>query len=430
MHNNDMEASGKQNPQPGLPAVTKNTISRGQKWLLLEVLALGWVWSWLWCDSDGTVPGLLIGYGLFWLIYLGIFHLVCWEKAKQRPGCFLLAAAAALVCLLNALQGWYGSSQGLFGLPLFNLLAIPCMLMLHAQAVAWPLPKEREGSGYAQAFLYGFFVQPFSSMPACFQAVGSLFGARAKGKGGVWLGIVAAVPVVGIVLALLLGADAVMNAFVREWTLQLRWGELFWRLFWVLGCALLFYSFLYKAAWGERPAFLQQKELGERRMWQPAAPTVVLGALLAVYAIFTYVQFVYLFGGAGLPEGLTYAQYAHEGFGQLIWVAAINFGLFAVCLCQVQDTKRMRYLLCGLLAATGVIVASAFTRIFMYICAYGFTLKRVMVVWLLAYLAAVLVACGMRLWKRKIPLLRLCVNGLALWYVVLNIVDLGGWYTG
>ncbi|MEZ4508571.1 MAG: DUF4153 domain-containing protein [Eubacteriales bacterium] len=46
--------------------------------------------------------------------------------------------------------------------------------------------------------------------------------------------------------------------------------------------------------------------------------------LLAAYALFTYVQFTYLFGGT-LPVDLTYSEYARAGFGQFLVVTLVNF---------------------------------------------------------------------------------------------------------
>ena len=145
---------------------------------------------------------------------------------------------------------------------------------------------------------------------------------------GVVLGILIALPIVAIVLKLLLSADAVMGLYAKALVAALNLSEFLWRTALLLGCALLFYSFLYNAAWGKR----HEPKPFETKQWSVTAPAIILCALLAVYMLFSFVQAVYLFGGHGLPEGLTYSEYAREGFGQLIFVAIINYFLAQFCI--------------------------------------------------------------------------------------------------
>ncbi|HOR13866.1 MAG TPA: DUF4173 domain-containing protein, partial [Clostridia bacterium] len=194
----------------------------------------------------------------------------------------------------------------------------------------------------------------------------------------------------------------------------------------LLSCAVLFYSFLHNAAWGKR----YEPKPFETRQWPVTAPAIILCALLAVYMLFTLVQAVYLFGGHGLPEGLTYSEYAVEGFGQLLLVAIINYSVFALFLCNVQKGRLLKGLLAFLLLATGIILASAFTRLLLYIGAYGLTFKRIQAFWLLCYVAAVLILCFVRLIKEKLPLLRISTLVFILWYAALNVPDLKAWYPG
>lgn len=397
------------------------SISKAERLLLLGVLPIGGIFSWLWHESYTDVH-LTVVYGAFWLVYLLVFRILCPAQWKAR-GRVLGYAAIALI-VLNGLQPWFGSSDGLFGLPLMNFFGIPFLLMLHAQSAAWEVPREREAGSMIGLWFHGFFVQPFSSIPAFFRAIGTIL--RIRGKAGVLIGIAVAIPIAGIVLWLLMGADAVLDTLLPAFFSQFELGQ---GLSWVitaLVAAMLFYSFLWRLKWGAAPAFLESN--AAVRKISPTPLYVVVGTLLVIYAVFTYVQFVYLFGGAGLPAHLTYSEYAHEGFQQLIWVAAINFSLFAFLEVWVRETPALKGLAAGLLAATAVILASAFFRIGLYIDAYGLTLKRVMVVWFLLYLSAVLALAGVRLKKRGLPVLRFAAIGFVYWYLVLNVVDLSGLY--
>ncbi len=391
-----------------------------QRWLLLGVIVLGFLMQAGLSHAFGPTPAAFAGwYAGFWLVYLAVFHVFCFNQATERPLGFILSGASAFLSVMLYFQYAGYSDETLYYL---NLLAVPCLLMLHAQYVTQPLPREKE-SAYFIYFLTGFFVQPFQYMGRFFAGVGSLFKAGEKGK-HVWLGILIAVPLLIVVISLLLSADAVMNVLAIQVFGDIDFTDIIWRIFVIFICAMLFYSFLYGAAWGK------QMELSApgTKMFGVTAPSVVLGTLLAAYAIFTAVQFLYLFGGYGLPDGLTYSEYTVEGFNQLMWVAAINFSVLSFCICRVEQKTALRTLMLLLLIATCVILASAFTRLSLYIGAYGLTFKRIQAFWFLCYLTAVLVLYGIRLYSKKLPLLRVCILAFVLWYIALNIPNLTAWY--
>ena len=49
-----------------------------------------------------------------------------------------------------------------------------------------------------------------------------------------------------------------------------------------------------------------------------------------MFAVFVFVQLRFLFGGATLPDGITYADYARSGYGQLLLLAVLASGVVYV----------------------------------------------------------------------------------------------------
>lgn len=49
-----------------------------------------------------------------------------------------------------------------------------------------------------------------------------------------------------------------------------------------------------------------------------------------IYAIFCFIQISYLFTKMTLPEGFTYAEYARQGFFELMIVTFINFAIILI----------------------------------------------------------------------------------------------------
>ena len=73
--------------------------------------------------------------------------------------------------------------------------------------------------------------------------------------------------------------------------------------------------------------------------------------------------------------------------------------------------------------ATALLLASAAARLLLYIGAYGLTMMRILPLWLMVYLAALILLCGLRLWRERLPLLRIAAATLLYWYVALNLPD-------
>lgn len=115
---------------------------------------------------------------------------------------------------------------------------------------------------------------------------------------------------------------------------------------------------------------------------------VVLGSLVGLYAAFAAAQVVAALGGADhvlRTAGLTYADYARQGFFQLLAVAAITLVvLLAVRACADLSTpaRRRRFVVLAevAVALTLVIVGVALARLRLYEHAYGLTLSRLFAV--------------------------------------------------
>ncbi|MDR7087833.1 signal transduction histidine kinase [Aeromicrobium panaciterrae] len=114
------------------------------------------------------------------------------------------------------------------------------------------------------------------------------------------------------------------------------------------------------------------------------APVLVVDA---VFVLFLVAQAAVIFGGDDYLErttGLTYADYVHQGFGQLTVATALT--LLVVWAASrkapretAEDRMWIRISLGLLCALTLVVVASALYRMDVYQDAYGFTALRVLV---------------------------------------------------
>ncbi|WP_431948493.1 DUF4153 domain-containing protein [Actinacidiphila sp. bgisy167] len=121
-----------------------------------------------------------------------------------------------------------------------------------------------------------------------------------------------------------------------------------------------------------------------RRRAEWALPLVVLAAL---FAAFNAVQLAVLFGGYEkvlATTGLTYAEYARQGFWQLLVVTLLTVVVIGLASRWApRDTDRDRVLVRSVLGTICVlaliVVASALRRMDLYVDAYGLTRLRISV---------------------------------------------------
>ena len=167
---------------------------------------------------------------------------------------------------------------------------------------------------------------------------------------------------------------------------------------------------------------------GRERVLRPVAhrfewlaPVLVVDA---VFVLFLVAQATVIFGGHDYLErttGLTYAEYVHQGFGQLTVATALT--LLVVWAASRKAPRAMpsdRAWLRGSLgllgALTMVVVASALYRMSVYQDAYGFTRLRLLVDVFEAWLGLLVLATmagGLALRARWLPRFGL-ITGVAL----------------
>jgi hypothetical protein len=211
-------------------------------------------------------------------------------------------------------------------------------------------------------------------------------------------GVLIAIPLMIVILMLLASADAVFrdlmeSIFTFEWPrLNLDFSSLAEILF--LFCLCYWCAYLaWKMLNRERNERTVQGADGTREAWQiptATAATILLPAT-AVYLLFSVVQLFFVFGRSSLPEGVTYADYVHEGFYQLCAVAVINlilYGLFKNRASQSSGigSRLLKSLLTLLCACTYIILISAAYRMILYIRAYQLTFLRLFVLWFMLVL--------------------------------------------
>jgi len=273
-----------------------------------------------------------------------------------------------------------------------------------AVAVAFALPTLRAGAAWLRRSGVSVQVLAVAGTAAngalgAFRLVGAALARRSghgsppAGPGAVgetdhrsgWAvlrGLLLAVPFLFVFGALFMSADQIFADLVTD-VVDVNVEEIAGHLLMTAVLTWLACGYLTGFLTGTRPIGLPDG-IGAR----PAVGIVEIGTALALvdllFVLFVSVQFRYLFGGSGLVEvtpGLTYAEYAREGFAQLALACALVLPslLAAEWLLRprhARDTVVFRALGSLLLLLLVVLIASALQRVRAYQAAYGLTDSR------------------------------------------------------
>ena len=136
--------------------------------------------------------------------------------------------------------------------------------------------------------------------------------------------------------------------------------------------------------------------------------------LLAVYTVFFVSQKQYYVSGftGVLPDNFSYAQYAREGFFELCKVSVINLTVIVLITQLIKkgkaNTIAVKVLTVVFSAVTFLLMATAMSKLVMYIERYGLTQKRVYAAWFMAVIAVIFLVITLSRFIKKISWIPTC----------------------
>lgn len=159
-------------------------------------------------------------------------------------------------------------------------------------------------------------------------------------------------------------------------------------IFWALAACLLWPLVHLTARRARTPARVARGPV-ERRPSHLFGPAAVLRSLIlfnALFALQTSLDVAYLWGGLDLPEGMTYASYAHRGAYPLIVTALLAAAFVLIAMRPAgpaEASPRIRPLVLVFVAQNMMLVASSVWRTMLYVDAYGLTeLRLAALIWM------------------------------------------------
>lgn len=276
--------------------------------------------------------------------------------------------------------------------------------------------------GYVIAAFFGSFgeiARPFSDM---------IFYRNTKGKKGkgvmlyIVIGLCFGIPLIFIIWLLLMSADMIFRNMTEAFFETLNIGNLVGILFTVT--AMFFLTYCMMAFLCKKPFFDGQVE---RKQTEAALAITVTLPLTVLYMIFSGVQIVCLFFEKINLEQYTYAEYARQGFFQLLAVCVINLVLVLLGRAYFKENIFLKTILTVMSLCTYVMIASSAYRMILYIKQYYLTFLRFFVLWFLVVLFILLTGVVASIFHSKFPLFRYSMVVVTVCYLLLSFAHPDYW---
>jgi len=293
--------------------------------------------------------------------------------------------------------------------------------------------------------LNGLLIIPFRNYGCQYKSIAFLGNKkRAKGRQifSIVLGFILAFIVGVIVLPLLIEADSGGFAKITNGVLEYFRGmqnevmELIFNI--ILGIPIAAYVFGLAAGCAHKRGCFTFKKDGIQkaatalRILPSATVYTLVGLICGLYVVFISSQLPYFFSAfvGERPEGWqVYSEYARNGFFELCKIAAINLSVLTIanlfCKKQRWDSLILKILNCLLALLTLLLIATALSKMAMYIGAYGLSVRRLLPSLFLVFLAII---CGgvVAMQKWQFSILRFATGVGVVMLCVLSLLNPDG----
>lgn len=270
------------------------------------------------------------------------------------------------------------------------------------------------------------FYSAFSSLDNIVITVKSLFcGGNKKSIGKSLIGVLCAVPLLIIIIPLLIRSDDAFSGML-EGIFGNSSGSIFKIILGIIISPIFIsYGFSLKYQRLSKPKKSNFKGI------ESIYITSFLSAISLCYIFYLFSQLAYFFSAFNgfLPNGeITYSEYARKGFFEMCVIAVIN--LTVVFLSILVAKKQNGKVSVGVKATatfisvfTALIIATAISKMLLYIKAYGMTVLRLTTSTFMLFLAVVFVAVILKIYTNKINVVKIALLTAGAFVFLLGAVN-------
>ena len=401
-------------------AVSKREFTTAETVISILCFVLGFVFTHFVVGYAGGLWG-----GIFWML-TGVLGAVYVKVRKifttRLHG--IVFGVAELFCLtplfctnvfINTLAAWFS----------FLLFGYLCISLSKGELF---------GEHFITDLAEAICVQPFTRFTDGPEAVKKLFKNPRAGKTMfyVFCGVLLSIPLSMVVLILLISSDAMFADWINKVWEYLPEFEFSYVV--EFGLAFLVWMYVYGAF--SASGVKRTERLFDLKKFR-ALPAVLgyttVTPICVFYVLYIAVQFNYFtaaFGGS-LPSEYSYSSYARQGFFELCIIAIINLAVIVFMQTFVErkeDRTSSRLLRCYSTVVAGMtllLIASALSKMVLYISEMGMTPLRIYTSWFMLVLAVLFVLIIVAQFT-KLPFWKAAFAGFSVLFAMLCFSNVDG----
>ena len=370
----------------------------------------------IFASAFGICQSFFLGIGLTVVFTLLLFSLYLAPGKKASLGAWLygllsLGTSAIFITTTNPEIRVIGLLVGCF-------LALTCFYEIGV------------GKPKGNRETVGIFYNAACSLTNIGVSVKSLFQSKKGDKkifGKVLLGLVCALPVVALVLALLMASDDAFRGMMEQ--LFENTFETILKCILGLGIALLMLAHGFSLRFGRTSKMKDSTVKGIDTVYVVS----FLGAVGICYVLYLFSQLAYFFDAfqGFLPQGITTSQYARQGFFEMCIIALINLTLVLLTFLFTKKKEgKISPLVKGVATFIGaftlLIIATALSKMVLYIGEYGMTVLRITTSTFMVFTAIVFLSVILRIYSPKINVVKTALAAAGCLIILMGTVNVNG----
>ena len=313
-----------------------------------------------------------------------------------------------------------------------NVLAISCLFILMYIYTINPIYKVKEIFKNIISLMF----KPFGYIGRFYRVCTSKLSGKLKISNNtkkVIKMLLIVVPVTLVIICLLSSADMIFGNFfnkvfdhIFDFIKNIFFDELFGKILsfimisFAIGCTCMFILFEYK-----KEDAKETKEVKTRDLF---TMKVLVSVLNLIYIVFDFIQIKSLLLHRVTP-GINYAEYARQGFFELMVVSIINLAIILISKKfesknNENEFKYIKVMNIIMVLLTLIIIVSSFLRMHMYEVAYGYTVLRLLVFVTLITEAILMIPTIMYIFNSEVNIVKSYMIILICAYVVTNFMNI------
>lgn len=339
-------------------------------------------------------------------------------KKGVKPGfLFFACGILSLIC------------SGSFFITSNPIIKVITLLVIGVSSIIWLSSisgKEYKSGDYNLIiFFFTAIYRALSNISGIFKSLFSKNDSKSKTASNILIGIVCAIPAVLIVVPILSNADFAFGSLVSR--IFDDYFTLIQKIILGLGISVVAISLTFSFKYDDKAYSYRELSVKVNN----TTASAFLCVLSSVYLIYLFSQLAYFFSAFSsiLPKDykFTYAEYARRGFFELCIIAVINLiVIYAIILLSEKNNGKLaisaKIPSIFIILFTFIIIATAFSKMIMYINAYGCTVLRIGTSAFMAWIAILFVCILIRIFSMRFDFLK---TGLVFALIITAVLGLG-----